>query len=290
MFDFLKKLLKHSTSQTTDAVNPGPVVSAAAVSTVEKTRLEISYVELIQQLWGKGISSPGSIEYMIDLANPFFLNPEKTALDLSAGLGGHDRALAEHYKTYIHGLERNKELVEAGQKLSRASKFGSHCTLTHYNPEKFVFDKKVDAVICRELFYTIANKSDFISKIADLVKSRGHLLITDFTCDDPGYATSPVLQNWVKVHPYQVELLSISETAQLMENHGFDVRISEDKTNQYRDEILSGLVRLIKFLKGKKITPQLRKLVIKEIDYWENVMDALNDKVRNTRFYAIKKQ
>ena len=170
-------------------------------------------------------------------------------MDLSAGFGGHDRALAEHYKTYIHGLERNKEFVEVGQKLSRASKFGSHCTLTHYNPEKFVFEKKVDAVICRELFYTIANKSDFIGNIVNLVKSRGHILITDFTCDDPGYAHSPALQNWTKAHPYSMNMLSVPEITQLMESHGLDVRITEDKTSPYCHEILSGLARLTEFLK-----------------------------------------
>ncbi len=289
MFDFLKKLLTDSKSQPASAANPQAVVLDSALSSVEMPRMDVPYVDLIQQLWGDGVSSPGSIETTFDLAKPFLLSPEKTVLNVSSGLGGHDRALAEYYKTYVYGLERNKELVDVGQKLSKASKFGRNCTLTHYNPEQFGFEKKIDAVMCRELFYTLVDKNDFISKLIKRVKSRGHIMITDFTCDDPEHANSPSIQKWAKANPYPVNMLSVSGMVQLIESHGLDVRINEDKTKQYRNEMFSGLARLTEFLKGKKLTAQSRELILKEVDYWESVETVLNDKVRNTRFYAIKK-
>lgn len=290
MLKFLNKLLSGSAPEKKAAK---PKVSVAAVEVppvVEEPRVEIPRLDMLQYMWGDGISFPGNLDYLLDLAKPFLLNQDKTALNLTSGLGGYDRAIAERYKTYVHGLERNKELVELGQKLAKRSKFGSKCTLNHYDPEQFTYEKKADAVICRELFYAVTNKNELLGKLANTVKSRGHMMITDFTCENKEYAAHDSVAQWMSTEPHKVTLLPVAEMASMLDRHGFDVRITEDMTSQYVREIWLGLGRLAKFLSDKKLTSQTRETLKNEVDYWLALTGALGTEVRNTRFYAIKKR
>lgn len=290
MLKFLNKLLSGLTPEKKAATPKVAVAHVEVPPVLEVPRIEIPRLDMLQYMWGDGISSPGNLEYLLDLAKPFLLNQDKTALNLTSGFGGYDRAIAERYKTYVHGLERNKELVDLGQKLAKRSKFGSKCTLTHYDPEQFAYEKKADAVICRELFYAVTNKDELLGKLANIVKSRGHVMITDFTCENKEYATSAPISQWTSSEPHKVTLLPVAEMASMLDRHGFDVRITEDMTSQYVREIWLGLAKLTKFLSDKKLTAETRETLKTEVDYWVALTGALGAEVRNTRFYAIKKR
>ncbi|HLU91831.1 MAG TPA: hypothetical protein VKZ46_04530, partial [Pedomonas sp.] len=48
-------------------------------------------LEVMQQIWGKGMSGPGDEDYILRLVKPLGLSPAHTVIDVGAGLGGATR-------------------------------------------------------------------------------------------------------------------------------------------------------------------------------------------------------
>src|SRR5215469_13451931 len=69
-------------------------VPEAAPETATLTRLTIA-----QWLWGDGFVMPGDADFVLELVKPFGLTPAMSMLDLSAGLGGPARAIAQAFGT-----------------------------------------------------------------------------------------------------------------------------------------------------------------------------------------------
>jgi hypothetical protein len=88
-----------------------------------------------QWLWGPGFIMPGDEHYVLELVKPFGLTPAMSMLDLSAGLGGPARAIAEAYGTYVTGLERSPERAKRGMEMSVTANLGKKATITQFNPE-----------------------------------------------------------------------------------------------------------------------------------------------------------
>src|SRR3546814_6096004 len=72
-------------------------------------------LEVMQQIWGKGMSGPGDEEYILRLVKPLALNPAHTVIDVGAGLGGATRLIAEKFDIWITGLESDREVAEDRQ-------------------------------------------------------------------------------------------------------------------------------------------------------------------------------
>ena len=75
-------------------------------------------LEIMQQLWGTGMSGPGDEEYILKLVKPFGLDPAFTVIDVGAGLGGATRLISEKFDIWITGLESDREVANAGMELS----------------------------------------------------------------------------------------------------------------------------------------------------------------------------
>lgn len=273
-----------STAQPTAAQAAGP----SPRSTVQTDDgISIPRLEIIQAMWGEGFSAPTNTEILINMAKPLMLDPQKSVLDLSAGLGGGARLLAKQFKTYVNGFERDEELAKAGMGLSNLTGHGRNATIAHYDPLQFEYPKKADVIIGRELLYTIENKDGFIQKIVAHLKPRGQLLLTDFTCD-PDFLNRPPVSLMIAAEPYGAYMVSAKTMAAMLEKHGFDVRVNEDISQPYSRTVLLGLSRMAKFLDGKKLNRETKTLIGSLVDLWAKRLAAIDLAVQNTRFYAIK--
>jgi cyclopropane fatty-acyl-phospholipid synthase-like methyltransferase len=291
MFDALYKLLgKHD--ETVTPASPSVAASTPA-HTLEPAPvvdgLVMTRLEVLQSLWGEGFSAPGRPDFLAELAKPVSPDPQKSVLDLSAGLGGMARTLASRFKTYVTGLERDAELASEGMKISQKSGFGRNAPVSHYNPAAFDYGKRVDSVIARELFYTVQDKRALIRRIAAIMKPRAHLLITDYTCADEKSLDYGAVDGWVQAEPMGAHPVTATEMAALLEKEGFDVRINEDMTKTYMRECLIGLHNLVRFLEGKKLAKVTRSALATEVELWAHRLAALDTQARSSRFYAIKK-
>lgn len=294
MLKFLNKLLGVDATTKKPAgkaqvAAPAAATKVAPKKTPEDTGITVSRVDLIQRMWGDGFSIPGNSEYVLSLAKSLLLDQEKSVLDLTSGLGGFDRALAATYKTYVTGLERDKELAAAGNAISARTGFSRHAPITHYDPEKFDYTKRVDTIIAREMLYTIKNKGGFVAKLTNALKPKGHLLLTDLTCDNPEVINRPPVSLWIEAEPYGVNLISAKDMVMLLDGQGFDVRVNEDMSKAYSRQIVIGFANLSRYLQNKKFSSASKELLRKEVELWARRYAVLETGIKKTRFYAIKR-
>src|SRR3546814_6087279 len=64
------------------------------------------------------MSGPGDEEYILSQVKPLALNPAHTVVDVSAGLGGATRLIAEKFDNWITGLESDREVDDQGMELT----------------------------------------------------------------------------------------------------------------------------------------------------------------------------
>jgi cyclopropane fatty-acyl-phospholipid synthase-like methyltransferase len=140
----------------------------------------------------------------------------------------------------------------------------------------------------RDLLYTIENKDAFVAKINRNLKPRGHLLLTDFNSMDEEILFKQPITLWLEKEPYGAHLITLPQMMQILEKHGFDVRVNEDITKTYISLALKGLLRLTSFLEGKKLNLATKALLREEVDLWTCRLAALETGITNNRFYAIK--
>jgi cyclopropane fatty-acyl-phospholipid synthase-like methyltransferase len=289
MFRFLNKFLGQEVSAPPEPKKQAPTLTVKVASPPQAAvaELNISRTDLLQHMWGRGLSGPGDPAYFVGLVSAFQLGPQKNVLDLSAGLGGLARDIAGRYKTYVTGFERDAQLANEGMHLSSLEGNARNAAVKHYQPEEFEFNRPVDAVIMRELLYSICDKDAFVVKVSGALRSHGHLLMTDFICDDPAVLESAAVKAWQQVER-DVHIVLPKEMARVLTSYGFDLRTSEDTTRIYMRQILAGLGLLAKNFEGQRLSAAAKQLVAAEVDFWTRRLAALEAGVKHMRFHAVK--
>jgi SAM-dependent methyltransferase len=251
--------------------------------------IELSRFDIMQRAWGKGFNKPGSARFIVSITSPMQLDPSKTMLDLQAGPGGSSIAVTEAYRTWVAGFERDAEVVEAWKEMETAEPEKSkYYQINHYNPVAFDYQKRVDGILVRELLYTVADKNRMLQKMANWLKPKGHLVITEFVAEKSVADGLPVAQ-WAGMEKDGVNLVSPEEMATVLLNQGFDLRVSEDITDTYQRDVRQGLIRLARGLEGKRLSSLTKAYVGEFAEFWARRATVLGSGVKFLRYYAIKK-
>lgn len=198
-----------------------------------------------QWLWGPGYIIPGNEEYVIELVRPFNLSPAMTLLDMAAGLGGPARSITEKFNTYIAGFEREPELARRAMEASTAGGFGRRIQISAYDPENFELRAGFyDHALAREATFQVVEKERFFGVLNQALKPFGQLVLTDFVVD-PAAGDRPELASWAAGLRIKPQLWTVAQYTQCLEKLGFDLRISNDVTADYRRMVLNAWKTLL---------------------------------------------
>lgn len=268
---------------------PKPQAAPASAPVKGAPRLwQTTRPELLETIWGKGWHLPLGVAMTDVLVRATGLTKEMSVLDLSAGLGGMARKIAEEYKTYVTGLEPDAALAGYATHESKRLKMTRTVSIAAYDPETYVPEKRYDCVLARELFFRIQDRPRFIKAVAASLKNYGQVSWTDFlaesdVCDHPAVAA------W-RAHELGGRApMALQEVTDLWQTLNYDLRVAEDRTDKYMQGILSGLGGFVRFFQGRKIAETAKPVVLAEIELWARRAAALQRGVRLYRFYALKK-
>ncbi len=242
--------------------------------------------QILQKMWGNGYILPGGDAITDLLMTPLGLTKEKSVLDLTAGLGGLARKVSSDYGTYVTGMEEDQALVPIGMMMSLAAGKSKQASVLAYVPETFTTQKTYDCIVARELFYRLHDKERLFDVIAKALKPKGHLVFTDYTLEEAG--KGPEIDAWLTAEG-GITPLSLEKIKEIWKAHKFDVRINEDLTNQYKKEILAGLMRFARFLASKKPDHNTKMMIMKELEIWAHRVVALEQGAKLYRFHVIKR-
>lgn len=242
-----------------------------------KRSWETPRVQLAQLLWGPGFSHPGGAEEALHLAKPFGLDPAMTVLDLSAGLGGGARALAETFGVWVTGLEQDKEFAEAGRELSRLAGYAKKANIAAFAPASFELrPSSIDCVTCRQFFHTVSDKPRLLRVIHQALKPRGQLLFTDFMLAGPDRAESEAIRAWIASEPAPVAPWAVEECTRALAGEKLDVRITEDITTPFRRMVIGAWADLIAGAADAALTDEFKQCMVEELERWARRVAAFD--------------
>lgn len=283
--------LPHAKKKKVDSVEEAgeaPKEEAPVPIPEEEKKWKADRIHILQKLWGDNHVIPGDEAYWTNITAPMGLNREMSVLDLSAGLGGFARFIAEEYGSYVSGMEADQLFAARGMILSIAAGKSKHASVTPYDPSVYSASRKYDCVIARDLFYRIVGKEAFFDAVNESLKNGGgQLVFTDFLLD-PAERNNPAIQSWIESEEDAAPLSSV-EMIKVWKGMGYDVRVTEDQTEDYKVFIIKGLARFVEFASRQKIEKGTKLVILDEIERWAKIYMALNEGLRYYRIYAIKR-
>ncbi|HEV2549061.1 MAG TPA: methyltransferase domain-containing protein [Stellaceae bacterium] len=265
-----------------------PGAKATAPRRAGEPQAPLDPLTVRQWLWGPGFIVPGTAEYVLGLVKPFAANPAMSILDIAAGLGGPARVIADAFGTYITGLERDPETAGRGMAMSVAAGKQKHAAINVMNPETLELKAGAfDCIFGRGATYAVQDKERFMRVLIMGLKPRGQLLLTDHVVD-PALAQRPELAAWRALEPFPPALWNVQQYTDCFKSLGFDVRISEDITTQYKAQIVLGWDNLLQSVDIRKLPRAHQLTVLDEAERWVKTIIALDSgALKVYRFYAL---
>jgi ubiquinone/menaquinone biosynthesis C-methylase UbiE len=118
-----------------------------------------------------------SILEVADLAN---INKSDIVLDVGCGLGGTARHLAKQYHCNVVGIDLTEEYIEVGNQLTQCVGLDNKVKLQQGSALSLPFgDEEFDVVWTEHVQMNIADKVNFYSEIARVLKPGGKFLFHD---------------------------------------------------------------------------------------------------------------
>lgn len=247
-------------------------------------------LEVMQQIWGKGMSGPGDEDYILRLVKPLALNPALTVIDIGAGLGGATRLIAEKFDIWITGLESDREVAEVGMELSTMAGLAKRAPIHYFDMDRYEFrDNSTDCVISKEALFTVENKDRLLKEIVRMIRPRGQLLFTDFVLTEK--ADQRAVYRWAEGEPKRPNPWTMRDYEAMLTESRLDIRIKEDITDEVYSIITGSWARFLSSLKDKRVDRATSEAIAAAVELWAGRTQAIDAGVlRICRFHALKKE
>ncbi len=242
---------------------------------------------LARWLWGEGHLLPGGDAHVTDLVASAALGPHSAILDISAGLGGGPRAIAQAYDLYVTGLDRDYEAARRGMAASEAAGLAKRAAIARFDPDEFELKPaSFDCVLGREATYALQEKERFLRGLVQGLKPRAQLVLTEFTLASTD-ATLEV-EAWIEGNDPRPSLWSLAQYADCLAALACPVQAAEDMTESYRRLVVSAWERLLDAVDLKRLSAHHRETVAEEAERGLRLVAALDSgALRFHRFLAI---
>jgi ubiquinone/menaquinone biosynthesis C-methylase UbiE len=247
-------------------------------------------LEIMQKLWGAGMSGPGDEDYILKLVKPFALDPAFTVIDVGAGLGGATRLISEKFDIWITGLEADREVAEAGMELSTMAGLAKRAPIHYFDMDRYEFrENSTDCVFSKESLFTVEDKERLLKEIIRMIKPRGQLLFTDYVKAPD--ADERALSKWAEGEPKRPHAWTMRDYESTLTEARLDIRIKEDITKEVYGIITASWARFLSELKGKSLDKDTSQAINDAVELWTRRTQAIDaGALKICRFHALKKE
>lgn len=248
-------------------------------------------VEVVQLAWGKGHSLPGGDAHVMGLVKPLLLKPEHTVIDLNAGLGGGARFMAKKFGLWLEAYERDKDLSDIGNDLSIDMDLDGQAPIVQADPNTMdLKEDKYDAVLARELFFSLTDKKSALENIAMSLKNNASILFTDFVLENRN-REDDTLTDWRAAEPFKPTPSTMEEYRELLADLKYEVRVFEDITVSYVDMIESGWRNVLNSAKAGKLAAPMVDMLMDEGKLWQARVNAMKSgRLKLIRCHAMMRK
>ncbi len=265
----------------------------AALAHIPETLLAMAFA---QGLWGEGYLGPGTADHYIDLVKGLSLTHDKSLAILGIGLAGPARDIVRETDVWISGYEARATAIEEANAQCTKAGMAKKIVISSYDPEKpDLPEAKFDSIVSFEELCFVHNKARLIDVVANALKHKGSVLITDYLAlsDDLDDEALKSLFGtaWGTPHLWTSDLYKAA-----FEEAGLSPRVDENLTTHYVQMIEKGWSRwrrVLDTLQSKDMSSGLQAAVLRALGdqaaIWANRLEAMNSgKIAIHRLLAIK--
>ncbi|HVA14867.1 MAG TPA: class I SAM-dependent methyltransferase [Stellaceae bacterium] len=243
---------------------------------------------LRQRLYGRGYVIPGDAAWVLALVEPFRLGASSALLDLAAGLGGPARTIAQAFHSRVTGIERDHERAQLGNAISTALGAAHLVRIRPCNPELLELDAgRFDCALGREASFAVAEKERFLRVVAQSLRARGQIVLTDFVLDRSA-GERDELAAWRDGQARPASLWTAAQYSDCFKSLGFGLRRAEDISALYRRQIVAAWVGYLRAGEIRGLGASQIESVLAEAEACRRTVAALESgALKYYRFEAI---
>ncbi len=244
-------------------------------------------IELNELMWGKGHVTPGGDDYVKDLIVALGLSEENSVVELGAGLGGVSRYITRMTGAWVTGYEPDPVLAKEAMNRSNMAGLGKKAVIDH-SPLLGIKTRKgtVNCVIAKETLFCVEDKRALFEIVRNMLQHEGQFLMTDFYARDPDNP-DPAGRTWAQYEIVPVHLWSLDATTRCLEELGFEVRIREDISVDYRKRVVKRFKTLVDTIRDNETDVEQVSWAMAEGEYWARRVAMLEQgEVTVHRVYA----
>jgi cyclopropane fatty-acyl-phospholipid synthase-like methyltransferase len=237
-------------------------------------------IAVSEMLFGDGEIVPGGSQRTLDMVSSFGLSKDANVLNIGAGLGGAARAISIEHATWVEGFEADPALAAASSKYNAEGQPGEalptdKAKVHHADLETLEVKPRVfDGAFSRETFFMVKKKSQLIEAICEGLKSSAPFLLTDYFLA-PDAADKPETAQWLSQEYGEVHPWTVAEAEKILTEIGFEMRISEDITEVYKADILSGFSNMVADCEKRGIAENIIQAMLDTAGLWSARVEAL---------------
>jgi SAM-dependent methyltransferase len=277
-FERLRHTLKRSAAV---APSVADIIAANANTTPDPLAIR-------QRLYGRGYVIPGDAAWLLSLVEPFALGASSSMLDLAAGLGGPARAIAQAFHARVTGVERDYDRARQGNAMSSALGASSLVRIKASDPETLELGTaRFDCALGREASYAVVEKERFLRVVAQSLRPRGQIVLTDFVLDRSA-GERPEFATWHSKRAERPSLWTAAQYADCFKSVGYGLRRAEDISALYRRQIVGAWVGYLRAGDIRGQSPAQIEAVLAEAEACFRTVAALESgALKYYRFEAI---
>lgn len=205
--------------------------------------ITIDRLDFLQMLWGKGAIRPGNKEHYIKDSKTLLLTDSTSVAEFGGGLGAYGRAMAATNICYVDSYENDPMLVEtadAYQATADEKKFTSYHRLELGDAPS---GRTYHRALVNRYLHRLEDPVAMLGEIKLLLKEGGSILINEYTAGPRGLlpdSTQAMMDGFSAPHA----LIGRDIFCTALEELGFDVRTSEDRSAEHLGQIAAAWMQM----------------------------------------------
>jgi cyclopropane fatty-acyl-phospholipid synthase-like methyltransferase len=202
-------------------------------------------LRVLEELWDTGYLDAGGQSFARKLLLALSVDSRKTVLDLTAGLGGPARLLANAHNMWMDALEPDPVLAKLAHRLSLHGRIVHQADIKHADINDLQLKQgRFDSIYSLGRLFEFSNKQAILNCCHGALKNNGLLLLFDFLRADE---TLPMrhFEGMKRRNQKSIEPWTRQQYHSALEKAGLSIWAEVDFSEDYIHEIRKGWCRLM---------------------------------------------
>ena len=223
---------------------------------------------VLEGLWDAGYLDAGGQVFARKLLLALSVDSRKTVLDLTAGLGGPARLLADAHNMWMDALEPDPDLAALAHKLSLQYRISDQADIRHVDINDLQLKPgRYDAIYSLGRLFEFSNKPAILGSCHEALKKNGLLLLFDLMRTDESLPMQHYdgmrRRNQARLEPWTPR-----QYHSALDKAGLSVWTEVDFSEDYAHEIRRGWCRLMHNIENGTFNRQYVDVMLDEARIW----------------------